>query len=185
MTRGDLLPENSVIAKKYWVEADTPGATAPKLITLVGDEETMKGLLWTYANLYLPTPAPGSVFAVDFYQNKYYTGYQYAEISYCPDGNDLEGTCTLLKQQHYTSFEHNLAWRQTNYETAAGLTNPTAAEVCAIPAPFTPVSTYQDTDRFYKDLLKTNNLTDPPNQSPPHCHWYYDRYWRRYYQKCH
>lgn len=68
MVKKELKVEDSVIAKKYWpTQTAALGAEVPKLLPLVGDEETMKSLLGTFENLYADTPAPGSLFAIDFY----------------------------------------------------------------------------------------------------------------------
>ncbi len=168
MLKNELKVEDSVIAKKYWpTQTAALGADVPKLIAAVGDEETMKALLGTFDNLYLPTPESGSLFAIDYYQHKVYPQYVYVEVSYCPDGTDIDATCTLLKYDSYnqdyrgwnksTSFEHYVENRLSDYEKDASLgSSPSAATVCA--AAFTATAEYQDTDRFYKDLLKRNGF---------------------------
>lgn len=68
VVRGALTIENTVIARKYFpTQTAGLGGPAPKLVAAVGDEETMKALLGTFENLYLPTPESGSVFAIDIY----------------------------------------------------------------------------------------------------------------------
>ncbi len=173
MVKKELAVEDSVIAKKYWpTQTGGLGAEVPKLLPLVGDEETMKSLLGTFENLYADTPAPGSLFAIDFYSYKYDSKYVFVEVSYCPDGDDIDGSCTLLKydssyNQDYrgwnksTNFEHFVEHRLQDFEADNVFgTNPTAASVCAAPIDATKLSDYQDTSRFYTDLLKDNGFED-------------------------
>lgn len=97
----------------------------------------MKSLLYTFDKLYLDTPDSGSVFAIDFYKDKYWWPYNtYAEVSYCPDGSDLSGSCTILSGYKTTTFESYVLGRNQEYERALNLSNPTVEAVCSIPAPF-------------------------------------------------
>ena len=181
MLKNELKVEESVIAKKYWpTQTAALGADVPKLIAAVGDEETMKALLGTFDNLYLPTPESGSLFAIDYYQHKMYPQFVYVEVSYCPDGTNTDETCTLLTYDGYnqdyrgwnksTSFERYVEHRLSDYEQDATLgSSPSIATVCA--APFTATATFQDTDRFYKDLLKRNGLyVEPVTPIPDNNH---------------
>lgn len=180
IVRGDLNVEDADIITKYFGQADVEDADMPKLITLVGDEETSKALLGIFNNLYLPTPAPGSVFAVDFYKCKYHCYYYRdqvkVEVSYCPDGNDLDGTCTILNYDSWIqdykgattarAFEHYLERNMEGYEMKAMFEDePMIADVCAIDD-FTPTVNYQDTDRYFKDLLTTNGFDPMPAPVP-------------------
>lgn len=80
--------EDTRIISKYW---DRPKSDKkPKLFSLTGDEETMIALLGVFKNFYMPTPNPGSIFAVDFYKcvkNCEENGNDLkVEVSYCSDG---------------------------------------------------------------------------------------------------
>ena len=161
MVRKAILPETSVITKKYWTQAATAGAAVPKLFALVGDEETIKSLLYTFDKLYLDTPDSGSVFAIDYYKYKgsWYNDV-YVDVSYCPDGSNLSGSCTLLTGRSARSFESLVNRRNEQYERALNLLNPTVEAVCSIPAPFLTTQSYQSTSRAYTDLLKNNGFQE-------------------------
>lgn len=107
-------------------------------------------------------------------------------MSYCPDGTDLANTCTLLnydrstKESDYwtgyrgynnaSTFEAFLSNNLASYESKAGLLpTPPALSVSietACAAPFVATKPYQSTDRFYKDILKTNGLPDTVTPTP-------------------
>jgi hypothetical protein len=97
-----LKIEETKIVKKYWTRA--PTFRTPKLFTMHGDDETAMALLGVFNSLYLPTPTPGSLFAVDFYKciedchdpSKLVL----VEVSYCPNGLDLEDSCVLVEYDH-------------------------------------------------------------------------------------
>ena len=185
MVKKELAVEDSVIAKKYWpTQTAALGAEVPKLLPLVGDEETIKSLLGTFENLYADTPAPGSLFAVDFYAYKYDTRYVYVEVSYCPDGDDIDGSCTLLQYDSpyrqdsrgwnkSTNFEHFVQHRLDDFELDNSFaTDVTAADVCAAAVDTAKLSDYQDTSRFYTDLLTSNDFEEakPDPVIPDHGH---------------
>jgi len=71
---------------------------------LSGDEALMNGLLGLFNNLYLAKPSAASSLSIDFYECQYHC-YWYDEIKvevvYCPDGADLENSCTLIDYNRY------------------------------------------------------------------------------------
>ena len=66
IVRGALDLKDAKVINQYW-RRHTSEKT-PKLFSLTGDEETIMALLGAFENFYLPTPNPGSIFAVDFYK---------------------------------------------------------------------------------------------------------------------
>lgn len=100
IVRGDITVDDTQIIRKYWNRPSTN--KTPKLFTLHGDDETAMALLGTFNNLKMPLPAPGSIFAVDFYSCVEQCDYKLddhvkVEVSYCPNGLDIEDSCTLLE----------------------------------------------------------------------------------------
>jgi hypothetical protein len=139
--------EDTTIISKYWERPKSD--KKPKLFSLTGGDETMIALLGVFNNFYLPTPDPGSIFAVDFYKcvnNCDRRGDEVkVEVSYCANGKDIEGSCKLLEydsdiQDRVTTatntlkFETYLTKGMYDYEDKMKYErNPKISNICAWP----------------------------------------------------
>ena len=185
--RGNITKSSATILKKYWTQAATDTAV-PKLIAISAGDPTMKALLGVFNNLYMTTPKNGSVLSVDFYEcqwNCYWYDRWKVEVSFCPDGNNLDGSCTILDFNRWYqdwrgasrsyNFE-NWITNSLNYQTSSqGFANQTASTVCA--TSYTTNGLFNSTDRFYKDLLKESNFS-VYNYWHTHSHTHYpDYFW--------
>mmetsp|Transcript_1245 Transcript_1245/g.1913 ORF Transcript_1245/g.1913 Transcript_1245/m.1913 type:complete len:151 (+) Transcript_1245:1020-1472(+) len=84
---------------KYFTQSDSSSAATPKLILLSADDAFLSNVLGLFNNLFLARPEPGAYVAVDFYEcqwNCYWYDRFKVEVVYCPDGNNLANTCTIL-----------------------------------------------------------------------------------------
>lgn len=166
ITRGDLDLDEAEVINKYWTQAATDGAAAPKLYMLSADRDVIQGLLGVFNNLYLEAPKDGSSFWIDIYEcqwNCYWYDEYKVEVIYCPDGNDLKDSCTILNYDRWVQdyrgsarlydFEKHLKKGLKYQDYFYGYPSQSATDVCS--TSYSQKRSYNDPNRFYKDLLKT------------------------------
>jgi len=163
--RDDLELADADVINKYWSQASTADAKPPKLYMLSSDRDTMQGLLGVFNNLYFDAPKDGASFWLDIYQcqwNCYWYDEYKVEVIYCPDGNDLKDSCTILNYDRWVQdyrgsarlydFEKYLSKGLKYQDYYYGYPSQEVADVCA--TEYTQKRSYNSPDRFYKDLLK-------------------------------
>jgi hypothetical protein len=163
--RGAITIDNATIMNKYFTQSDSSSAATPKLILLSADDAFLSNVLGLFNNLFIARPEPGAYVAVDFYEcqwNCYWYDRFKVEVVYCPDGNNLANTCTILNFNRWIQ-DYRGGARATNFESwitkglaaqASANSYPTqaATDVCA--TAYTTTGNFNSTSRFYTDLLK-------------------------------
>lgn len=117
--RDELKIEDTKIIKKYWTR--DPTIRIPKLFTIHGEDDNLMALLGIFKSLFLPTPQPGSLFAVDFYKcvKDCHNPFEEVkvEVSYCANGLDLEDSCILLEYDQDVQELDSRATAAQNFES--------------------------------------------------------------------